>query len=37
MRDELAGVPTSIAFYRPTDGGTAESATHADAVLQQSA
>lgn len=37
MRDELAGVPTSIAFYRPTDGGTAESATHADAVLQESA
>jgi len=32
MRDELAGVPTSIAFYRPTDGGTAASATHADAV-----
>jgi hypothetical protein len=37
MRDELAGVPTSIAFYRPTDGGTAASATHADALLQQSA
>jgi len=32
MRDELAGVPTSVAFYRPTDGGTAASATHADAV-----
>jgi len=37
MRDELAGVPTSVAFYRPTDGGTAASATHADTVLQQSA
>jgi hypothetical protein len=33
MRDELAGVPTSIAFYRPTDGGTAESATHAEQAL----
>lgn len=32
MRAELAGVPTSVAFYRPTDGGTAESAMHADAV-----
>lgn len=32
MREELAGVPTSVAFYRPADGGTAESATHADAV-----
>jgi len=32
MREELAGVPTSIGFYRPTDGGTAASATHADAV-----
>jgi hypothetical protein len=30
MREELAGVPTSIAFYRPSDGGTAASATHAD-------
>jgi ribosomal protein L29 len=29
MSEELAGVPTSIAFYRPTDGGTAASATHA--------
>jgi hypothetical protein len=37
MSEELAGVPTSIAFYRPTDGGTAASAMHADAVLQQSA
>lgn len=38
MCDELAGVPTSVAFYRPTDGGTAASATHADdALLQQSA
>lgn len=37
MRDELAGVPTSIAFYRPTDGGTSDSAVHADAVLQQNA
>jgi len=33
MREELAGVPTSIAFYRPTDGGTAESATHAEEAL----
>lgn len=37
MCDELAGVPTSIGFYRPTDAGTSDSATHADAVLQQSA
>lgn len=37
MREELSGVPTSVAFYRPTDAGTAASATHADAVLQQSA
>lgn len=37
MREELGGVPTSVAFYRPTDGGTAASATHADAVLQESA
>ena len=33
MRDELAGVPTSVAFYRPTDGGTAASATHAEQAI----
>jgi len=33
MCEDLAGVPTSIAFYRPTDGGTAASATHAEQAI----
>jgi hypothetical protein len=33
MSEELAGVPTSIAFYRSTDGGTAASATHAEQAV----